>query len=149
MSRRPGFTIVELMVVVTIVGLLTSIGLPKFRDVQRRAVATQLLGDLDVIRHAAMSFYVDSSYFPVETPSAVIPPNLAPYLPSGFSMSKPAWTMDYENWQLPDTPVAEPGTIGVSFTTPDIRLGMTALRLAGDERPGFSSGTEFTFILTF
>jgi prepilin-type N-terminal cleavage/methylation domain-containing protein len=144
---RGGFTIVELMVVVTIIGVLAAIGLPKFRDVQRRAVATQMLGDLDAIRHAALSFYVDSGYFPPDAGTAEVPRNLGAYLPNGFSMRKPEWTMDYENW-----PAAGGGpaasTLGVSFTTPDPRLGMTALRLAGD-RPGFASGNEFTFLITF
>lgn len=145
--RRPAFTIVELMVVVTIIGLLTAIALPKFRDVQRRAVATQMLGDLDAIRHAALSFYVDSSYFPPDADLGQVPQNLGPYLPTGFKMAKPEWTMDYENW-----PGAGGGpavsTLGVSFTTPDPRLGMTAMRLAGD-RPGFTMGNEFTFLITF
>lgn len=147
-TRRAGFTIIELMVVVTVIGLLSSIALPKFRDVQRRAVATQMLGDLDVIRHAALSFYVDSSYFPPEAGVGEMPRSLAPYLPTGFTMAKAQWTMDYENWPMSGVEGAPPSTIGVSFTTPDARLGMTAMRLAGDT-PGFTDGTSYTFLLTF
>ena len=145
---RPGFTIVELMVVVTVIGLLTTIGLPKFRDVQRRAVATQMLGDLDVIRHAALSFYVDSSYFPPDAGLGEMPRNLAPYLPTGFTMVKAQWSMDYENWPVAGLPGVPDATIGVSFTTADARLGMTAMKLAGST-PGFTDGSSYTFLLTF
>lgn len=146
--RRAGFTIIELLVVVTVIGLLTSIALPKFRDVQRRAVATQMLGDLDVIRHAALSFYVDSSYFPPDAGLGEMPQNLASYLPNGFTMVKEQWTMDYEHWPPSGVPGVPAATIGVSFTTPDARLGMTAMKLAGDT-PGFTDGTSYTFLLTF
>lgn len=148
--RRAGFTIIELLVVVSVVGILASVALPKFRDVQRRARATQLLGDFDVLRHAALSFYVDSGYFPPEAGRAAVPRNLRRYLPAGFIMAKPHWTMDYENWQLQKrlrfmkTGVA----VGVSFTTAsDQALGATAMRLAGN-RPGYTMGRKYTFLIS-
>lgn len=143
--RRPGFTLVELLVVVSVIGVLASVALPKFLDVRRRAMATQLLGDFDVLRHAALSFYVDSGYYPPEAGSAAMPRNLRAYLPNGFSMARAQWTMDYENWPL-DRPLIK-GVIGVSFTTPDTRLGATAMRLAGN-RPGFTVGQKYTFVIS-
>ena len=148
-TRGAGFTFTELLTVVSIVGILAAVALPKFRDVQRRARATQLLADFDILRHAALSFYVDSGYFPPEAGSAAMPRNLRRYLPDGFRMAKSHWTMDYENWELQQRPrFARTGVaIGVSFTTgSDTELGATAMRLAGN-RAGYTLGQKYTFLI--
>ena len=36
-KRRPGFTLVEMVVVVTILGILSGLGFMKFDEVQRKA----------------------------------------------------------------------------------------------------------------
>lgn len=148
-ARRGGFTFIEVLMVVSIIGILAAVALPKFRDVQRRARATQLLGDFDVLRHATLSFYVDSGYFPPEVSRAAMPRNLRPYLPSGFLMAKPLWTMDYENWELQKrSRFTKTGiAVGISFTTTgDRELGATAMRLAGN-RPGYTMGRKYTFLI--
>lgn len=149
MSRRGGFTLIELLMVVTVVGILAAVALPKFRDVKRRATATQIVGDFDVLRHASMSFYVDSGYFPVEAGSAAIPRNLKRYLPNGFKMAKPQWTIDYENWSLKTgTKYTKTGiAVGVSFTTTDKQLGQTAMRLMGNV-PAYTLGSKYTFLIS-
>ena len=128
--------------VVTIIGILTSIAIPKFRSVKRRALATQILGDFDVVRHATMSFFVDSGYFPAEAPLGAIPRNLGPYLPTGFAFTKDDWQLDYENWPM------NGGTavIGVSFTTREPSLGAAAMSLLGNS-PSFTSGTKYTVVI--
>ena len=150
MKRRRGFTIVELMVVVLIVGLLSTIAVPKFKDVRRRATATQIMGDFDVIRHAALSFYVDSSYFPTEGggPGAV-PPGLVRYLPTNFSFKKPLWTIGFENWSTADSKeFQETGiVIGVSFITADTVLGRTAMALMG-HTPAITIGNKSVFLIS-
>lgn len=147
--RRPGFTVIELLMVVSVIGILASVALPKFRQVRRQATATQLLGDFDVMRHAVLSFYVDSGYFPPEAGSAAMPRNLRRYLPNGFSMAKPGWTMDYEHWSLANRPGfgSAAVAIGVSFITPDRNLGATAMQLAGN-RPTFTVGRKHTFLIS-
>jgi prepilin-type N-terminal cleavage/methylation domain-containing protein len=148
-SRRVGFTIVELMVAVTIIGLLSSIAIPKFKDVRRKATATQIMGDFDVMRHATMSFYVDSGYFPKEAGSGTVPAGLKKYLPNKYSFKKPQWTMDYENWTS-KTSKAYKSTgviIGISFTVPDTGLGRTAMALVGNA-PAFTVGSKYTFLIS-
>lgn len=147
--RRAGFTIIELLIVVTIIGIIATVALPKFRQTRRHAMATQLIGDFDVVRHAAMSFYADSGYFP-DADDEPVPRNLLPYLPNGFSMVKAEWEMQYVVWPVPPgVQFANNGaTVGVTFTTSDPALGMTAMRLS-QSRPGFMLGTDYTFLVAF
>jgi len=148
-KTRGGFTFVEMLMAMTIVGILSAVVVPKFTEMKRRATATQILGDFGVMRHAAMTFYVDSGYFPREAPGGQLPSNLSIYLPTGFEMQKERWTMDYENWtlvsgtQFTNTGVA----IGVSFVIPDEKLGHTAMRLVGNA-PAFTVGSKYTFLIS-
>lgn len=146
---RRGFTFVEILMVLTIVGLLSSIAVPKFRDVRRRATAAQILGDFDVMRHAAMSFYADSGHFPTEVTKGKVPAGMEKYLPDNFDMTKPQWTLDYENWALKtQTKYTKTGiVIGVSVTTPDSMLGRTAMKLIGNT-PSYTVGKKYTFLVS-
>ena len=146
--RRIGFTMLELLLTLIIVGLLSTIAIPKFREVRRRATATQIVGDFGVLRHAAMSFYVDSGYFPKEAGSAVVPKGLKKYLPNKYTFKKKQWTMDYENWtgKTSKAYTSSGITIGISFTVPDTNLGRTAMSLMGNN-PVFTVGSKYTFLI--
>jgi prepilin-type N-terminal cleavage/methylation domain-containing protein len=147
--RRAGFTFIELLASMTIVGILSAIALPKFRDVKTRATATQIVGDFDVVRLAAMSFYVDSGYFPTESGSGNAPKALKKYLPNNFQFTKAQWTLDYENWETKtQTKYTKTGImVGVSITTKDKALGQTAMKLLGNN-PSFTVGSKYTFMIS-
>ena len=149
MVPKSGFTIIELMIAMTIVGLLSSIAVPKFRDMRRRAEAAQIMGDFDAMRHAVLSFYVDSSYFPAESNAGKVPRNLAKYLPANFKMKKPQWELDYENWSLKTaSKYTKTGiVIGMSFTTPDTLLGRRAMLLMGNT-PNYTIGSKYTLLIS-
>jgi prepilin-type N-terminal cleavage/methylation domain-containing protein len=141
-STRRGFTFVELMIVVTIVGILASIAIPKFRDLKRRATAAQILGDFDVVRHAAMTFLTDSGYFPPESGSGQASESMTAYLPTNFKMAKPEWTMDYDHFKILGMQI-----VAVSFTTPDAKLGQTAMKLMGHST-AFSFGGKYVVVIS-
>jgi prepilin-type N-terminal cleavage/methylation domain-containing protein len=142
MKGRRGLTVIELLMVVAIVGLLASVAVPKFRELQRRAMATQLVGDYNALRVAAMTFFTDSGYFPGEASSGVIPANLTGYLPTNFTFAKKDWTLDYDHltilkWQI----------VAISFTTPDRALGTTTMTLLG-QSPQMSFLGKYSVLLS-
>lgn len=47
---RTGFTIIELMAVVAIVGLLSAIGVPKFREIQEKARIARAIGEIHALQ---------------------------------------------------------------------------------------------------
>ena len=149
MTRRDaGFTLVELMVALLIVTCLASIAIPKFTEIRRRATATQIVGDFGVVRLAAMSFYVDSGYFPKEAGSGAVPPSLKKYLPTKYTFKKKQWTIDYENWTTSKNKAIQATgiAIGVSFTMTDTNLGRTAASLMGNP-PTVTVGKKWTFLV--
>ena len=146
--RRRGFTFVELMITITIVGLLASIAVPKYRDFKRKAFAARIVGDFDAIRIAAVSFYADSGYYPAEATTGAAPLNMDKYLPLNFKFVMPDWRLDYENWPVGPIPGFAPsGTvIGIAVNTANAALGETTLRMLGNF-PTFTNGANYTLVI--
>ena len=147
--RKRGFTFVELLVSMTVIGILSAVAVPKYIDLKRRANTTKVIGDIHVVRVAVMTFFADSAYFPAEAGAGETPENLQKYLPIGFSFSAPQWTLDYENWDVdPESGVTNsPSLIGVSVTTQDPQLGEATSRVLGNV-PQFTSGNTVTFLIS-
>ena len=74
----PGFTLVELLVVIIIIGILASIAVPVFLNQRRRAIETGMKTDLRMVAQLQETYYSDLQTY---APSvAVIEVALAPDL---------------------------------------------------------------------
>ena len=51
-SRR-GFSLIELMTVMAVIGLLAALGIPRYRDMKRRAYSANIMSDFNTVRVAA------------------------------------------------------------------------------------------------
>lgn len=148
-ARRGGFTLIELMVVAAIVGILAGLAIPNLRTVLLRARATELVGDMDVVRTGVQSFHANSLSWPPETGPGVIPPGLEPYLPDGYSFVRSGYQLDFENMSLPGGLPGDPGTrrlIGVSVVVTDEILGNALVELLGSAIV-FSVGNTHTVVI--
>lgn len=63
-GMKKGFTLIELMVVIGVIGLLASIVLPRFEDSTDAARAAQVHGNLHNIQEAIDMFNVGEGYYP-------------------------------------------------------------------------------------
>ncbi len=61
MQKTKGFTLIELMIVVAIVGILAAIAVPKFADLVRKANEGATKGNLGAIRSAVTIYYAEQS----------------------------------------------------------------------------------------
>ena len=63
-SRRAGFTIVELLVVIVVIGVLAAIALVSYTGISQKAVASSLQSDLTSASQQLKMFYTDNGTYP-------------------------------------------------------------------------------------
>ncbi len=68
-TKRAGFTLVEIMIVVAIIALLAAIAVPNFLRSRKRSQATQVLEDLRILDGAVDQYAIENSKGASITPS--------------------------------------------------------------------------------
>ena len=69
MTYRPGFTIVEIIVVITVIGILSGIGVVSYSGMQVRARDTERAADAESMRTAFETYYEQKGDYPALTPT--------------------------------------------------------------------------------
>jgi type IV pilus assembly protein PilA len=63
-SVQKGFTLIELMIVVAIIGILAAIAIPAYQDYTIRAQVTEGLNLADAVKVAVADYYTQNGVFP-------------------------------------------------------------------------------------
>lgn len=129
--RAPGFTLLELIIVVAIVGILATMAMPALKNVPRKAAEAVLRSDLRTFRDVIDQFHADQGYYP---------PTLEALVEEGYFRSIPVdpitkrsdtWVEIYEEPDpefIPaETDLPEGGQPGIV----DVRSGSTILSVSG------------------
>lgn len=77
-----GFTLVEIMIVVVIIGLLAAMAVPAFQRIRRNVQNKTFANDLRQIRGAAEQYIMEHSAYPEDGQPGEFPAGLLEYLPS-------------------------------------------------------------------
>ncbi len=70
MRKQQGFTLIELMIVVAIIGILAAIAIPAYQDYTIRAQVSEGLNLTGACKAAVTEFYQDTGGFPVNNTEA-------------------------------------------------------------------------------
>ncbi len=73
-QMKKGFTLIELMIVVAIIGVLAAVAIPKFADLIRKAQEAACKGQLGALRSALSIYYgTEEGVWPTNVSSALTP----------------------------------------------------------------------------
>jgi len=75
-ALQKGFTLIELMIVVAIIGILAAIAIPAYQDYTIRAQVTEGLNLADGLKVAVADYYTQNGIFPVVDVTAAPPAGL-------------------------------------------------------------------------
>jgi prepilin-type N-terminal cleavage/methylation domain-containing protein len=145
--RRAGFTFVELMTVLIVLGVLAGLAILKYIDLTHRARAAQAAGDLEAVRIAAYGAWYETGKWPAEVGPGVMPPGLAQYLPAGFTFARKEYTLDWENFSPPNGGQTAGMQVGVVVSANDPRLQRALENALGNKLPFIDVGGDLTFII--
>jgi len=105
-SGQGGFTLLELIIVVAIVGILAAIAVPNLIQRPRRAKEAVLRNNLFTIRDVIDQYYGDKGHYP-ETLEALVDDGYFRAMPiDPMTASGDTWLPEYEELD-PDAPPAE------------------------------------------
>lgn len=63
-SKKSGFTIVELLIVIVVIGILAAITVVAYNGIQNRATDTERQTDVKAMQTALEVYYIDHGYYP-------------------------------------------------------------------------------------
>lgn len=114
-GSRAGMTLIELLTVMTVIGILAGIAVPTFRTSVARADAARVVADVRAVRMAAAQYISQHDALPPSGDWGDVPDEFRPYLPDGFAFGYKG--LEYA-WAVVDG-----GTGGaVSAAAPEIQV---------------------------
>ena len=108
-GTRPGFTLLELLAVVTVIGILAAIAIAKYGQTKRRAVISIMKGDLHNLTVLAEAYYSTNSTY-----DGFTPPSASRGVVIEFKGAGSGWTASARHPEAPDVTCSAGITDGVN-----------------------------------
>jgi len=127
-----GFTLLELIIVITIVGILATIAMPALKNIPRRASEAALKTDLRTMRDVIDQFYGDKGHYPPSLEALVEEGYLRGIPVDPFTKEEESWQVEYEesdpDMEPAETDFDEGGQPGIV----DVHSGSTRTSIDGE-----------------
>jgi general secretion pathway protein G len=133
-ARESGFTLLELIIVVAIIGILATIAMPALKDVPRRANEAVLKTNLHTMRDVIDQYYGDKGKYPTSLDQLVEKGYLRKIPVDPMTKRNDTWEFEYEETSddnpRPETETDEgaPGIVDVHSGSPLAALDGTLYR---------------------
>ncbi len=117
-ENQKGFTLLELLIVVAVIGILAAIAVPQFSKYRTNARVVKVASDLKNFRTAFMSYDLEHGFFPDDS-HIVLPPGtgLEKIIGGGMWLNTTSLGGNY-NWEGPDAyPYAGVAILGATAGT--------------------------------
>ena len=128
---RVGFTLLELIIVMAVIGILMTVTLPNLVNIPRRAAEAALRTDLNSFRKSIDLYKADKGNYPASLDALVDEGYLRSIPPDPISKQADSWVLIFEEIEteaLPaETELSETGQPGLW----DVRSGAEGLSLDG------------------
>lgn len=92
LNQQAGFSLIELMVVVTTIGIVAMLGIPAFQKSTRRAEAITIANDMNKFVQAVELYSTSEGAYPLTMNYTTMPQQVSDYLPG-------KWKNGYYVWQ--------------------------------------------------
>jgi len=122
MKKSKGFTLIELLIVMSIIAILVSIGLPTYRNSQKRAKEAVLRENLFRMRDAIDQYHADKGYYPASLDALVSDGYLRKVPVDPITKSSGTWQIIYEEEEEGRDPNVPLGVFDVKSGAPGVSL---------------------------
>ena len=113
LRAQEGFTLLELLVVMTIIGILAAIAVPALKDSPQRAREAALREDLFTIRSVIDQYHGDKGVFPPDLQTLVSSGYMRKIPIDPMTKSAETWVLSFEETSPEAENPEEPATPGI------------------------------------
>ncbi len=110
MKKNKGFTLIELMITVAIVGIVASVAIPNYKDYLLRSQITEAIGNLSVLKVKMEQFYQENRTYVGACTNGTLAP-----IPSGLKY----FNISCSNLDVNTFTLTATGTNGFTFVVDD------------------------------
>ena len=147
-SGERGLTLIEILIVLGIIGVLSNIAVPAYRQAELNARVVDTVADFQAVRTAATDYYLQTSRWPDERSAGEVPPELAEALAGQLDWNGPA-PYDWDNLLDEDgSPIQPESGVAIGFSVrSDDEVFLERIRNAMAGRVGQTWGWGVTLII--